>query len=146
MEEKRAGLQIVLFEGREKNGGRRGCRQAKGEKHVYEPAGRYGSVMPVEGILGTTLMPGVFAQAGIDAVVLGFFIAMYQVAKTKPLAACVGALVGFWALHLILALFNPASLFQGVPIKVLFTLALIRGIQQARSAQRMIDELAEVFS
>jgi hypothetical protein len=82
----------------------------------------------------------------IDAVVLGFFIAMYQVAKTKPLAACVGALVGFWALHLILALFNPASLFQGIPIKVLFTLALIRGIQQARSAQKMIDELAEVFS
>jgi len=38
--------------------------QSKGEKHVYEPAGRYGSVMGVEGILGTTLMPGVFAQAG----------------------------------------------------------------------------------
>jgi acetyl-CoA acyltransferase len=37
---------------------------AKGEKHVYEPSGRYGSVMGVEGILGTTLMPGVFAQAG----------------------------------------------------------------------------------
>lgn len=40
--------------------------QAKAEKHVYEPAGRYGSVMPVEGILGTTLMPGVFAQAGME--------------------------------------------------------------------------------
>jgi acetyl-CoA acyltransferase len=37
---------------------------AKGDKHVYEPAGRYGSVIPVEGILGTTLMPGVFGQAG----------------------------------------------------------------------------------
>jgi acetyl-CoA acyltransferase len=37
---------------------------AKGEKHVYEPSGRYGSVAGVEGILGTTLMPGVFAQAG----------------------------------------------------------------------------------
>jgi acetyl-CoA acyltransferase len=40
--------------------------QAKGEKHVYEPSGRYGSVMGVEGILGTTLMPGVFAQAGME--------------------------------------------------------------------------------
>ncbi|MEX2256906.1 MAG: thiolase family protein [Acidimicrobiia bacterium] len=38
--------------------------QSKGEKHVYEPSGRYGSVMGVEGIIGTTLMPGVFAQAG----------------------------------------------------------------------------------
>ena len=32
----------------------------------YEPSGRYGSVMPVEGILGTQLMPGVFAQAGME--------------------------------------------------------------------------------
>jgi acetyl-CoA acetyltransferase len=40
----------------------------KGEraKHVYEPKGRYGSVMNVEGILGTGLMPGVFAQAGME--------------------------------------------------------------------------------
>jgi len=37
---------------------------AKNERHVYEASGRYGSVMGVEGILGTTLMPGVFAQAG----------------------------------------------------------------------------------
>ena len=40
----------------------------KGEraKHVYEPSGRYGSVMSVEGVLGTGLMPGVFAQAGME--------------------------------------------------------------------------------
>jgi multiple sugar transport system permease protein len=33
---------------------------------VYEPAGRYGAVMSVEGRLGTTVMPGVFAQAGME--------------------------------------------------------------------------------
>ena len=32
----------------------------------YEPSGRYGAVMPVEGVLGTQLMPGVFAQAGME--------------------------------------------------------------------------------
>jgi acetyl-CoA acyltransferase len=32
----------------------------------FERSGRYGSVMPVEGILGTQLMPGVFAQAGME--------------------------------------------------------------------------------
>jgi len=32
----------------------------------FEPSGRYGSVMPVEGVLGTQLMPGVFAQAGME--------------------------------------------------------------------------------
>src|SRR6476620_3351671 len=40
----------------------------KGERgrKVYEPKGRYGSVMQVEGLLGTGLMPGVFAQAGME--------------------------------------------------------------------------------
>jgi len=33
---------------------------------VYEPNGRYGAVMQVEGLLGTGLMPGVFAQAGME--------------------------------------------------------------------------------
>jgi acetyl-CoA acetyltransferase len=36
------------------------------ERKVYEPKGRYGSVMQVEGLLGTGLMPGVFAQAGME--------------------------------------------------------------------------------
>ncbi|HVM41266.1 MAG TPA: thiolase family protein [Acidimicrobiia bacterium] len=40
--------------------------KARGDKHVFEPRGRYGSVMGVEGILGTGLMPGVFAQAGME--------------------------------------------------------------------------------
>ncbi|HEY5164484.1 MAG TPA: thiolase family protein [Acidimicrobiia bacterium] len=39
---------------------------ARADKQVYEPAGRYGAVMSVEGRLGTTLMPGVFAQAGME--------------------------------------------------------------------------------
>jgi acetyl-CoA acyltransferase len=32
----------------------------------YAPAGRYGAVGPVEGILGTSLMPGTFAQSGME--------------------------------------------------------------------------------
>jgi len=35
------------------------------DKVVFEPSGRKGAVMPTEGILGTGLMPGVFAQAGM---------------------------------------------------------------------------------
>ncbi len=33
---------------------------------MFEPSGRYGAVMSVEGRVGTTLMPGVFAQAGME--------------------------------------------------------------------------------
>src|SRR5439155_4417697 len=42
-------------------------RMARGDgKKEYKPSGRYGAVMGVEGILGTGLMPGVFAQAGME--------------------------------------------------------------------------------
>ncbi|MHB8680645.1 MAG: thiolase family protein [Acidimicrobiales bacterium] len=40
--------------------------QARAKPTGYQRSGRYGSVMPVEGILGTQLMPGVFAQAGME--------------------------------------------------------------------------------
>ena len=47
---------------------RRACSAARParDKKVFEPSGRYGSVMSVEGRVGTTLMPGVFAQAGME--------------------------------------------------------------------------------
>ncbi|WP_040840975.1 thiolase family protein [Nocardia brevicatena] len=37
-----------------------------GEKKIFTPKGRYGSVVKTEGLLGTGLMPGVFAQAGTE--------------------------------------------------------------------------------
>jgi acetyl-CoA acyltransferase len=36
------------------------------QKKVFSPKGRYGSVVKTEGLLGTGLMPGVFAQAGTE--------------------------------------------------------------------------------
>ena len=36
----------------------------KPEQNVFTPSGRYGSVIKPEGILGTSLMPGIFATAG----------------------------------------------------------------------------------
>jgi acetyl-CoA acyltransferase len=43
-----------------------GASKPKGDRKVYTPKGRYGSVVSVEGVLGTQLMPGVFAQAGME--------------------------------------------------------------------------------
>ncbi|PWI10428.1 thiolase [Streptomyces sp. NWU339] len=43
-----------------------GAAKPRAEKKVYEPKGRYGSVLKTEGVLGTGLMPGVFAQAGME--------------------------------------------------------------------------------
>src|SRR5262245_11263588 len=38
----------------------------KGDGNVYEPSGRYGSVAPIDGRIGTETMPGVFAQIGMQ--------------------------------------------------------------------------------
>jgi acetyl-CoA acetyltransferase len=38
----------------------------KEESDEWEPSGRYGSVAPVDGRIGTEIMPGVFAQVGME--------------------------------------------------------------------------------
>ena len=43
-----------------------GDRAARSDKTVFERKGRFGSVVGVEGRLGTNMMPGVFAQAGME--------------------------------------------------------------------------------
>ncbi|WP_423922444.1 thiolase family protein [Candidatus Poriferisodalis sp.] len=43
-----------------------GDRAARSDKNVFERKGRFGSVVGVEGRLGTNMMPGVFAQAGME--------------------------------------------------------------------------------
>jgi acetyl-CoA acetyltransferase len=43
-----------------------GAARKADQKKVYEPKGRYGAVLKTEGLLGTGLMPGVFAQAGTE--------------------------------------------------------------------------------
>jgi acetyl-CoA acyltransferase len=68
MEIKAGVSQIGLAVGFEKMGkqGLLGVKGMGGEKKVFTPAGRTGSVMTTEGILGTGLMPGVFAEIGME--------------------------------------------------------------------------------
>jgi acetyl-CoA acetyltransferase len=61
--------QVALVVGVEKMGkmGMLGAaNRAQTAHRTFEPAGRFGAVMRTEGVLGTGLMPGVFAQAGMD--------------------------------------------------------------------------------
>lgn len=59
---------VAMAVGVEKMGkmGMLGGAKAKGAKKVYTPSGRYDAVVKTEGLLGTGLMPGVFAQAGTE--------------------------------------------------------------------------------
>lgn len=80
-----------------------------------------------------------------DLIILGYFVAMWLLAKYKPVIACVLALCGFWGLHIYLASVDGTSIFQGIVIKILFTLALIRGIKSANRAEQLKRELEHVF-
>jgi acetyl-CoA acetyltransferase len=60
---------VALVIGAEKMGkmGMLGAaNKARSDRKIFSPSGRFGSILGTEGILGTGLMPGVFAQAGID--------------------------------------------------------------------------------
>lgn len=59
---------VAMAVGVEKMGkmGMLGGAKTKGAKKIYTPSGRYGAVVKTEGLLGTGLMPGVFAQAGTE--------------------------------------------------------------------------------
>jgi acetyl-CoA acyltransferase len=52
---------------------------ANGKK--YEASGRYGALGPVEGVLGTSLMPGTFAQSGMEYAGLYDGVGFEQFAK-----------------------------------------------------------------
>ncbi len=41
-------------------------KSRRSDRKSFVPKGRYGGVLPSEGVLGTQLMPGVFAQAGME--------------------------------------------------------------------------------
>lgn len=58
----------ALAVGVEKMGkmGMLGAKKSRDARKQFEPSGRYGSVLKTEGVLGTGLMPGVFAQAGTE--------------------------------------------------------------------------------
>lgn len=92
-------------------------------------------------------LPGAFKTrlTIYDAVILGFFIAMWALARHKPVLACVLALCGFWAVHIYVATIDASSLGQGILMKILFTIALIRGIKSANRAEQLKKELSAVF-
>lgn len=81
----------------------------------------------------------------IDGIVLAFFVGMFFLAKYKPVMGCVLALIGFWGVQLWAAAQEGGSITNGIVIKVLFTMALVRGIKSASRAEQLQSELGKVF-
>ena len=83
-----------------------------------------------------------------DTAILAYFVTLWWFAKKYPKPCCMLALVGYWGLQLGVAAWvgDFASVFtQGILIKILFTVALIRGLKSATRATYLKEELEKVF-
>ena len=64
------------------------------------------------------------------------YLLLWWWAKTKPLPAAVIALLLFITTHVVNAVVEPKTIYQGILIKILFTLALVRAIGAAAEERR----------
>jgi hypothetical protein len=81
----------------------------------------------------------------IDSVILAAFISLGLYVHKKPRFCLVTGLILFWAIQLLNAYDNPKALTQGIIMKVLFTMALVKGLQSASKATVLRKDLEKVF-
>ena len=100
-------------------------------------------------VQGDRLLPGWKTKLMVlDFTILAYFIALWWFAKSYPKQCCVLALVGFWGLHIGLAVWSgdfESLIRNGIIMKILFTVALIRGLKSATRATYLKEELERVF-
>ncbi len=58
-----------------------GAQRSQAKDRQFEPSGRYDAIGPVEGVLGTSLMPGTFAQSGMEYAYLHDGVGFEQFAR-----------------------------------------------------------------
>jgi hypothetical protein len=81
----------------------------------------------------------------IDGAILAVFIALGIFLPKAPRFCMITGLVLFWAIQLVNAYDNPKALTQGILMKVLFTMALVKGLQSASKATMLRKDLEKVF-
>jgi hypothetical protein len=79
------------------------------------------------------------------AVLFAAFVGLWIYSKQKPKLCLILALVVFWGVHLWVIAQDPENAYRGIIIKVLFTMALIKGIKSASRSEELSKELGKVF-
>ncbi len=73
----------------------------------------------------------------ISIIVAAIFIALGLWSKSKPYTAIVTGLIVFVSLHLIEAIFDPSTIKNGIIMKIVVIVYLVKSINDAREAQEM---------
>jgi RNA polymerase subunit RPABC4/transcription elongation factor Spt4 len=79
----------------------------------------------------------VYMLLAVNLALGALYLVLWWWAKTKPLPAAVIALLLFITTHVINAVMQPASIYQGILVKILFTLALVRAITAAKEERNL---------
>lgn len=81
----------------------------------------------------------------LSGAILAAFLVLAALTPRAPRLCLILGLVVFWGIHLLNAALDPSTLAQGFLIKILFTLALVRGLKNANRAEVLRKEIAQVF-
>jgi len=77
---------------------------------------------------------------GIGAIMSGVFICLGYWSRTKPTTAIITGLCVYVLMHLLAAIYNPATIVQGIILKIFMIGYLIKGIKSSLEADKMIKE------
>lgn len=75
----------------------------------------------------------------VNLVLGGIYLGLWRWAKANPFMAALTALILFISVHVISAVVEPKTLVQGVLIKVLFIVALVRAVKAGAEARRALE-------
>jgi len=78
----------------------------------------------------------------VNLALAAIHVGLWAWARSAPFAAALVALVLFVTLHLASAVLEPATILQGIPVKIFFVLALGRAISTALYVKRLRADAA----
>ncbi|HEY4238278.1 MAG TPA: hypothetical protein VGM88_00605 [Kofleriaceae bacterium] len=73
----------------------------------------------------------------IDGIALVVFVGLFFFAVWRPVMATGAALVAFWLIHLVAGILEPQTLSQGLLMKALDTIILVKAIKSARRSEQI---------
>ena len=96
-------------------------------------------------IILTATVPSSYEYLWLDLVIWGAFILGFVVlgiwTKKKPYYAIVGALILYASFIILNALIDVTTISKGIILKIIIIVLLVKGINDAREAQRMQDQI-----
>ena len=82
-----------------------------------------------------------FATMIVNLCISLLYLILAAWCSKNPFGAILTALIVYITINVINAFVDPASLFQGIILKIIFIGALVKGIRSARDAQEHLAEL-----